>query len=258
MQDAFDDASRSMDWAGSSRHAVAVALIRARDWLAWLPDARGMLSVEEVERVRRKRVPGDGALLTLAYSLHRLLLGEMLGRCASQVPLDRDERGCPRVGALGVHTSLSHSEGLVAVAMTRSGPVGIDIEPTSRSTGMLDIAHCICHPSESAALAPLDDAHRNAALLHLWVRKEAALKAAGVGLAVSMESFTATVRQRWVWPIAGETAFRVRMLDAGDQSVAAVAAHRDVDVRCSWLHPAADGSFCLERARPLVWPIRVD
>ena len=44
---------------------------------------------------------------------------------------------------------------------------------------------------ELAALANLSDDARGRALLDLWVRKEALLKAAGIGLECEMETFPA-------------------------------------------------------------------
>lgn len=233
----FAEASQGYDWAGSSQREIAVALMHTGDWSAWLADALEMLSGSEAQRVQRKRIPADRDALALAYALHRLLLGEMLGLDPSDVPLGRDQRGCPRVAARIAYTSLSHADGLIAVAMTTSGPVGVDIEPAARSSAMLEIAHCVCHPSESAALVALDGTHRNTALLALWVRKEALLKAAGVGLAIPMDSFTASADQPLVQPIGGTVAYQVRMLEGGDQCVAAVAGPAGIDINCRWLRP---------------------
>lgn len=233
----FAEASQGFDWAGSSQCAIAVALMHTGDWRAWLADALEMLSGSEALRVQRRRIPADRDALALAYGLHRLLLGEMLGLDPAAVPLGRDERGCPRVAAGIAYTSLSHADGLIAVAMTTSGPVGVDIEPSARASAMAEIAHCVCHPGESASLLALAEPARNAALLALWVRKEALLKAAGVGLAVPMDTFAASADQPLVRPVAGTVAHQVRMLEGGDQCVAAVAGPAGIGIDCRWLRP---------------------
>jgi 4'-phosphopantetheinyl transferase len=72
------------------------------------------------------------------------------------------------------HVSLSRAGALSAVAVTDVGPVGVDAEPAdaARFVGVDDV---VVHPRERGTDA---DAAR------AWVRKEALLKACGLGLAV--------------------------------------------------------------------------
>lgn len=216
---------------------IAVALMQVDDWRGWLADAQALLSAGESERVRRRLIAADRDALALAYALHRLLLGTVFDRDPVQVPLDRDARGCPRLADGLGYTSLSHADGLIAVAVTTAGPVGVDIERSTRAAVMAEIAHCVCHPSEIGEVAALPAAARGAALLGLWVRKEAVLKAAGVGLAVPMDSFTAAQQCGRAPRGAGFDAIGVRMLDVGDHCMAAVAGPRGVGIECRWLHP---------------------
>lgn len=237
LRSVFADASQEPGWI-SLRVAIAVALVRTRDWRPWLADALTLLSADEAERVQRRRIATDRETLAIAYALHRLLLGRFLGvRHPGHVPLHRDERGCPRLAGDIAYTSLSHCDGLIAIAVTTSGPVGVDIEPRARGVVMAAIARCVCHSSEAAELALLDAPARAAALLAIWVRKEAVLKAAGVGLAVPMETFAAPVHPALMLPALSADAIQVRMLDAGDEWVAAVAGPPAIDVVCRPLGP---------------------
>jgi 4'-phosphopantetheinyl transferase len=89
----------------------------------------------------------------------------------------------------GLHTSLAHCGGMVAVALCEGGPVGVDVE--RRDTASLrPIADLVCAPGEAEALQQAD-IDRDARLLEHWVRKEAVLKALGLGLARPMASFQA-------------------------------------------------------------------
>src|SRR3546814_2137335 len=119
------------------------------------------------------------------------MLSAVLECAPAGVLLGRDGRGCPIVTGTPVETSLSHAEGLVAIAVSRTGPVGIDIEPASRARDMEAIAGRVCHPRELAEMAALSGAERGRELLSLWVRKEALLKAAGIGMAIAMDRFEA-------------------------------------------------------------------
>ena len=221
-----------------SPRKITVALLKLGDWRPWLAEAAALLSAEEAARVRRRRVPADRDARVLAYALHRLLLGRALGCQPADVLLHRDGLGCPRLPGDIACTSLSYAQGFIALALTTSGPVGVDIEPRGRAAVMPGIARCVCHASETIALAARDETARAAAMLALWVRKEALLKAAGVGLAVPMESFAAPEHHALQVPALFDEAVQVRMLDAGDDCVAAVAGATGAVVECRWLRPA--------------------
>ena len=231
IHQAFARALPSAQWSSSP---LLVTLVDASDWESCLPGALALLDPVETTRMRRKRNQGDREVLTLAYALHRLLLGGVLGIDASAVPLWRDANGCPRVGDNLVHTSLSHAGRWIALAVSTTGPVGVDIESRERIGALPEIAGSICHPREAADLVGITGGSYGEALLALWVRKEALLKAAGVGLAREMSSFLAPEGEL---PLALEGAETtcVQMLDAGAACLAAVAGPPGVRVALAWL-----------------------
>lgn len=215
---------------------VFVALLDLRDWRSWVVDAHAMLDGPERQRVSRRRSSSQRDRLALAYALHRLLLARTLACDPDEVPVVRDAAGCPRVPGTMLATSLSHADGAVALAVSATGPVGIDIEWSARAAVMPEIADRICHPDDRADMCGLPWAEWNEALLALWVRKEAFLKAAGVGLQQEMKSFAAPRNAMLELPGGGTS--RVRMLDAGTHWVAAVASPPQACVQVSWLRPA--------------------
>jgi 4'-phosphopantetheinyl transferase len=74
-----------------------------------------------------------------------------------------------------VAVSLSHTAGLVVAAVSRDGPVGIDVEPLGRSE--LPRADDWLTDEERRRLGALPPEARDARLLESWVAKEASLKA---------------------------------------------------------------------------------
>lgn len=143
-----------------------------------------LLDATERGRRDRLRLVADRERFTLGATLLRLVAAHHLGGPADRVRVDRTCAGCgrphgrPRVA--GVEVSVSHSGDLVAVAVTRSGPVGVDVEQ------VVDLDLDELRPSVLAADdPPVTDA---AGLLRVWTRKEALLKATGDGLAVPMLS----------------------------------------------------------------------
>ena len=79
--------------------------------------------------------------------------------------------------------SMSHVSDLAVVAVTHDGEVGVDVE------GLAADSQAICRiaitKEEADATAQLSQSQRHHTLMQFWVRKEAILKAIGVGLAVS-------------------------------------------------------------------------
>lgn len=233
----FDRALPAGDWPQLAHAGVLVGLIEARAWQPWFADAHALIDDRERERAGRQRRAQDRETLTLAYAMHRLLLAQVLHIPPAAVALGRDDLGCPRLADGALHTSLSHAQDWVAVAIAAGGPVGIDLEPAARAPELPDIAARICHPSEAAALAGLDAQERAAELLALWVRKEAFLKAEGIGLAREMADFQAADGDRLPSASVPGEYMHVRMVEAGPGCVVAIAGPVDAVIHHAWIHP---------------------
>ncbi|WP_432942391.1 4'-phosphopantetheinyl transferase family protein [Kribbella sp. CA-253562] len=103
---------------------------------------------------------------------HHLLrhLATSLGHAA---PLIHTATGRPVVD--GLHVSLSHTTGVIAVAATHTGPVGVDVE-LRRDFPVGAMAARWFTPAEAGRV------DSPAAFLRLWTAKEAVGKALGQGL----------------------------------------------------------------------------
>ena len=231
------DAWRGRAGRSASRPKILVALAKTQPWRPWLSEASQLLDQDETERVRSRRDATDRETLTLAYALHRAMLGAVLGVHPREVALHRDERGCPRLAGDAAATSLSHADGAIAVAVAVvRARVGVDIAPSARLDVMQDIASRLCHPEELEAIEGLDEGDRASALLELWVRKEAALKATGVGFAVEPDSFALSANH--TVRIQGDSrGCAVRLLAAGSRWKVAVAGPPAADVEYAWTGP---------------------
>jgi 4'-phosphopantetheinyl transferase len=168
-------------------------------WWARPGDARAGL-VELLDPVERARYDATTAgpetrnRFLVGCALSRLLLGDLLGVSPTDVPL---RRVCPRCGgphgkaapAPGtggdVRFSVSHSGDLVGVAVCRGADVGLDVEEAGTGTDLATAAPVALDARELAELNSRPPATREAAFLRYWTRKEAVLKALGVGLRVS-------------------------------------------------------------------------
>jgi 4'-phosphopantetheinyl transferase len=141
--------------------------------------------LDEAERSRADafvRVD-DRSSFVVGAALLKLAVAGRTGVAPESVRVDRrcptcgKPHGRPRVPGADVHVSVSRSGSLVAAALTRAGPVGVDVErrPADR---LGPLARRILTAAE-----PVDRADD---LLTYWCRKESVLKATGEGLRIAL------------------------------------------------------------------------
>lgn len=153
--------------------------------------ALGGLTVAERERAARIIDRDTRAEFVAGRTVLRCLLAELL-RCRPDDPrLDLAVRGKPSLGAgAELHFNLSHSAGFLALVFSRTGEVGVDVEPSDRRVEDRDLmGRPLFRPEERAYIQAQAD--RDHAFLRLFTRKEAVLKAIGSGF--SMDPLLARV-----------------------------------------------------------------
>ena len=84
--------------------------------------------------------------------------------------------------------NLSHTEGLVACAVSGAGEVGIDVENRRRAVTM-DLARRYFAPPEVAFLEGTPAERQQHVFFRFWTLKEAYVKACGLGLSLPLEQF---------------------------------------------------------------------
>lgn len=141
-----------------------------------------LLDRSERARALRFHYRRDRDTYVLAHAVWRVALGACLGVAPADVALARTSDGQPRLPGSALSTSLSHSGDLVALAVSPSATTGIDIETYPPRVDLDALMPVFCTRAESAQLSTLEDVARRWALMELWTRKEALLKAFGVGL----------------------------------------------------------------------------
>jgi 4'-phosphopantetheinyl transferase len=129
---------------------------------------------------RRRFLAGRVLLRHVAAGYLRVLPWQV--RLAARCPDCARPHGRPTLPGSGIEVSLAHSGRRVALAATRAGPVGVDVELIDPSVRIDALLPRVLAPEErefAAAWAP-DDFYR------MWTRKEAVLKATGDGLRVPL------------------------------------------------------------------------
>ncbi|MFJ5999407.1 4'-phosphopantetheinyl transferase family protein [Streptomyces sp. NPDC092370] len=88
-----------------------------------------------------------------------------------------------------IDISLSHTEDLITVGISRTGRIGVDAEPAGRTISFEQLHRHMCTPAESAELARMPQDRQASELLRLWTLKEAYAKALGQGLRLGFTEF---------------------------------------------------------------------
>jgi 4'-phosphopantetheinyl transferase len=147
-------------------------------WLALLDD-------EESLRADRFFHSRDRLIFVAAHALKRVVLAQAVPNCpAKSLRFLIDSFGKPSLAdEVGIHFNLSHTSGLVALAVSYTA-VGIDIEAMGSAALGRDVLQSILTISEGAALERVADWER--AFLALWTAKEAVIKAEGKGLSLPL------------------------------------------------------------------------
>jgi len=94
----------------------------------------------------------------------------------------------PEVRGAPLHVSLAHTSALAVAAITRAVEIGVDVEPVRAAPPRAVLAQLLTD-RETAAVSALQPSARGRAFTRAWVRKEAVLKAAGVGLSLDPRWF---------------------------------------------------------------------
>lgn len=163
---------------------------------AWIADLgllnrahEALLDAAEQARAAAFARPQDRSRFVLGAALLKLVVATAAGVSADDVVVDRTcdectrQHGRPRLPGLDMHVSVAHSGAVVAAALSRLGPVGIDVE---ERTGAPDpaLVRRVLAPAESIDSAP--------DFLTYWCRKESAVKATGEGLRVPLTEVVVT------------------------------------------------------------------
>jgi 4'-phosphopantetheinyl transferase len=85
--------------------------------------------------------------------------------------------------------NVSHSHGIALYGVTRGREIGIDVEQVRGEVAVDQLADRFFSTQEVAALRALPAAERREAFFRIWARKEAYLKATGLGLSLALDCF---------------------------------------------------------------------
>lgn len=163
---------------------------------AVLAACRAVIATDEQAATDRFVFARHRHLSLLTRALVRDLLSRYTGESPSAWEFERNRYGRPEIASpaqwRGLRFNLSHTDGLIACAITRDREIGIDVEPRERKTSILELAPTVFSAREQHDLLQLDPADQRDRFFTLWTLKEAYIKARGMGLSLPLEKFSFT------------------------------------------------------------------
>jgi 4'-phosphopantetheinyl transferase len=176
----------------------------AHVWVASLDQPAGMiaklaplLSQDECQRAERFHRPADRRRFIAGRGFLRMIISAYLALPPGQLRFTYNEYGKPAVSDdqndRALNFNLSHSAELILYAVTRRRAVGIDIEYIREDFATLEIAEHFFSKDEVEALKLLPADQRATGFFNCWSRKEAFIKAKGMGVSYPLDRFTVSL-----------------------------------------------------------------
>lgn len=147
------------------------------------------LSADETERAARFHFEVDKNRFIVAHGVLRKILGCYLHRDPAELTFSINQYGKPALINSALEFNLSHSGDFALIAVTQGRKIGVDVERIRQGISSHVIAQQYFSKSEVAELQSLPLEQRVNGFLTCWTRKEAYIKAQGLGLSLPLESF---------------------------------------------------------------------
>ncbi len=155
-----------------------------------------LLSEEERARARRFVRFRDGRRFAVCRGSLRLILGQMTNTPPPAVTFGFGPGGKPELSGSRApddppwpRFNVTHSDELALIAVSLDRELGVDLERTRTIAEARRIVESYFTPAEQAQFDGIDPSECMPAFLRGWTRKEAILKAKGVGLAGLASSY---------------------------------------------------------------------
>jgi 4'-phosphopantetheinyl transferase len=175
-------------------HVWRASLDQPADMIAKLAP---FLSQDEYQRAMRRYRPVDRDRFIVGRGILRKIISAYLALQPGQLRFTYNEYGRPAVSDdqndCALNFNLAHSAELVLYAVTRGRVVGIDVEYIHDDFATLEIAEHFFSKDEVAALKSLPADQRTIGFFNCWSRKEAFIKAKGMGVSYPLDRFTVSL-----------------------------------------------------------------
>ncbi len=173
-------------------------------WAAWLDlssDTLAQLEVtlapDEQAKAVRFVFDRDRQAYIESRGILRNLIASYVGLAPETLQFIYNKQGKPSLtfdcGGDWLNFNVTHSGQLALFAFRLCGDVGIDVEFVREVVDINQVAASTFSPAENLAWQTVPTAQRSEAFFNCWTRKEAFIKAVGLGLSYPLANFDVTL-----------------------------------------------------------------
>jgi 4'-phosphopantetheinyl transferase len=193
-----------MSQSGRTRDAIVANEHRVDVWLAHYDqisdprlhaEYRALLTEEERGKEFRFYFPDDQRRYLVTRAMVRTVLSRYLGVAATDWRFADNDYGRPQIANLtraecNLCFNISHTRGLIALAVTQRREVGVDVENVRTREVEIEIADRFFARTEVAELATVPPERQQDRFFEYWTFKESYIKARGMGLSIPLGKFS--------------------------------------------------------------------
>jgi len=151
----------------------------------------------EKEKVSRYYFKKDRKTSLLSRALLKMILSGHANLSISEIDFQINKYGRPElkknIDKKPVRFNLSHTDGLIVLAVTYGYDIGVDVESFKRKKNNISIARRFFSQPEVLTLQDKPESLWNECFYDFWTLKESYIKARGMGLSIPLNQFSFTL-----------------------------------------------------------------
>jgi 4'-phosphopantetheinyl transferase len=153
-----------------------------------------ILSKQEISRADKFYFSIDKKRYLLTRALLKNILARITGADPQKLHFKFNEHGKPHLENFKhIYFNISHSADIGLIAVTDCAAIGIDVEEYRKRLQLQEISKRFFSRYETDVLSKLPDNQKMHAFFNCWTRKEAFIKALGLGLTLPLKHFDVTL-----------------------------------------------------------------
>ena len=152
-----------------------------------------ILSEEEKIRSNRFYFEIDQKNFTISRGILKLLLSKYLNKLPKEIFFESNNYGKPFIKNSNIKFNISHTKEILALAFSFDTELGIDVEKIREIKLYQDIVKRFFSENEIKEFFSLPENEYQNTFFTIWTRKEAFIKAIGMGLSAKLDSFDVSI-----------------------------------------------------------------
>ena len=158
-----------------------------------IEEFQSLLNAKEIDRANRFVVSDARNKFVVARGILRTFLSNYLNMAPQEIVFKQNEYGKLYLESSPLQFNLSHSSDLSLFIFTLDNVVGVDVEFIRKIDNFEDIAKKFFSKKEAEDIFSLPEDERLLAFFNCWSRKEAYIKAKGLGVYHGLDNFSVEI-----------------------------------------------------------------